>query len=64
MVALLLALPSILWPLTEKLFAHDSSSIFLPFLNQIDVAYPLCWMDRIAVDPSVTDLTLWEHRHD
>ena len=30
----------------------------------MDVAYPFSWMSRIAKDSNVTDLSVWEHRHD
>jgi len=58
-----LALPSVIWPLGEWLVHPKHVSIFLPFLNQIDVALHLSWMKRLATDPSITDLTLWEYRH-
>lgn len=59
----LIALPSILWPLGEWFLKPTESSIFLPFLHQIDVAYPLSWMVRISTDHSISDLSVWEYRH-
>lgn len=61
--SLLLALPIVFWPAFEALFGFGNHAVFLPFLTQVDVALPLSWMVRLADDPAVGDLVLWEHRH-
>lgn len=58
-----LAIPSVLWPLLEWAYRPAAASLFLPFLNQIDIALPLSWMVRLGSDPSIADLCVWEHRH-
>ncbi|MCC7518336.1 MAG: hypothetical protein IT578_04025 [Verrucomicrobiae bacterium] len=62
-VCALLALVVLFWPTFEALVGFGSRAFFLPFLNQVDVALPLSWMVRVAQDPGVGDLVLWEHRH-
>jgi len=59
----LLALVVLFWPAFEALVGFGPRAYFLPFLNQVDVALPLSWTVRVAQDPGVGDLALWEHRH-
>lgn len=59
----ILAIPVILWPLGEFLFGPDGKSLFLPFFNQIDTAYPIAWMARGAAGEGISDLAVWEYRN-
>lgn len=62
-VSFALASVVLFWPVFEALIGFGPRTYFLPFLNQVDVALPLSWAVRVAQDPVVGDLALWEHRH-
>jgi hypothetical protein len=63
MICALLAIPSIFWPLLEWVRPWSDFSLFLPFVNQIDVALPLGWMVSMGREGVIGDPSLWEYRH-